>query len=169
MEAIYIPRLLRLPERQEKVTFNERMVELETLTPVRGWVAVKHCQTYLEASTQAETIVTLTCDRTLQQYNHRLAVDTSEILWLSAAAGERAGVTAKEVELSVEDLTESLPPDGYFDIWRWLYEQLCLAMPLRQIGNDSAEVDCNYTDTSGVGDTRWAALADLRDRLARNE
>ncbi len=169
MDAIYIPRLLSLPERQEKIDFSERMAELETLTPVRGWVAVKHCRTYLEVSARAETIVTLTCDRTLQQYNHRLQVDTSEILWLSATAGLESASAPREIELSSEDLTESLPPDGYFDAWGWLYEQLCLAMPLRKISEESADADCNYTDTPTVGDARWAGLADLRDRLANKE
>ncbi|MEO0947970.1 MAG: YceD family protein [Cyanobacteria bacterium J06641_5] len=172
MEEIHIPRLLSLPNRTEKLTFNGRLPDLDTLTPVRGMMDVTHCRTYLEVRAQAETIVTLTCDRTLQQYNHRLSVDTSEIIWLSAAAVETDS-SAKEVELSLDDLTESLPPNGYFDPQGWLYEQLCLALPLRQVSEESLGVDCNYTDTTADGtaavDARWSALETLKDRLATSD
>lgn len=172
MEAIHIPRLLSLPHCTEKLVFNGRLPDLATLTPVRGTLTVAHRRTYLEVCGQAETIVTLTCDRTLQQYNHRLAIDTSEIIWLNAAAEPE--LAAKEVELTVDDLTESLPPDGYFDPQRWLYEQLCLALPLRQVSEESRGVDCNYTDSVGDSDdaavdARWSALEALKERLARSE
>ena len=173
MEEIHIPRLLSLPDRTEKLTFNGRLPNLDTLTPVRGTMSVAHCRTYLEVRAQAETIVTLTCDRTLQQYNHRLSIDTSEMIWLSAAAPSETDSTPKEVELSLDDLTESLPPDGYFDPQNWLYEQLCLALPLRQISEESIDVDCNYTDiatdTAATTDSRWSALEAFKDRLARSE
>lgn len=172
MDEIHIPRLLSLPNRTEKLSFNGRLPNLSTLTPVRGTLAVTHCRTYLEVRAQAETIVTLTCDRTLQQYNHRLSIDTTEIIWLSATATE-ADPAAKEVELSLDDLTESLPPDGYFDPQGWLYEQLCLALPLRQVSEESLGVDCNYTDTSTDAatavDARWSALEAFKERLARSE
>lgn len=173
MEEIHIPRLLSLPDRTEKLALSGRLPNLSTLTPIRGTLAVTHCRTYLEVRAQAETIVTLTCDRTLQQYNHRLSVDTSEIIWLSAAATTEADSAAKEVELSLDDLTESLPPNGYFDPQSWLYEQLCLALPLRQISEDSVGVDCNYTDTvpdaTSAVDARWSALEAFKERLARSE
>ena len=45
-------------------------------------MSIRHGGTFLEILAQAETIVTLTCDRCLQNYNYRLSIDTSEIIWL---------------------------------------------------------------------------------------
>ena len=72
MEAIYIPQLLKAPQKTEEIQVQEFIDGLESLTPVRGKMAVVHRGNYLEVSVQAETIITLTCDRSLQQYNHRL-------------------------------------------------------------------------------------------------
>lgn len=80
MDAIYIPHLLKVPQRSLEFQFEEFLLELETLTPVRGRLRVTHQTTYIEVTAQAETIVTLTCHRCLKQYNHRLKVDTSEMI-----------------------------------------------------------------------------------------
>ena len=63
MESIHIPWLLKLPEQTETIQFNECIAGLETLTPVRGRMQVTHKGNYLEVPAQAETIITLTCDR----------------------------------------------------------------------------------------------------------
>ena len=79
---------------------------------------VTHCGNYLEISAQAETIITLTCDRCLQQYNHRLSINTSELVWLEEKVKQGNGNSGAR-EIPMEDLSESLPPSGYFqpDIW----------------------------------------------------
>ena len=72
MEDIYIPQLLKAPGRKREIEINEVIPGLETLTPIRGTLIVRHGGNFLELSVQAETIVTLICDRCLQNYNHRL-------------------------------------------------------------------------------------------------
>jgi uncharacterized protein len=129
MEPLFIPQLANRKDRTLEIIVDEPIREFETLTPVRGKIIVKHGGTFLEVLAQTETIITLKCDRCLQQYNHRLVLDTTEIIWLEAESEEppRHGV---EVKSELEDLVESLPPDGHFQPDVWLYEQLCLAVPL---------------------------------------
>ncbi len=167
MEAIYIPRLLKLPGRQEEIKIQEEIPGFNTLIPVRGIMVVKHGGNYLEVSAQTETIITLVCDRCLQHYNHRLSIDTSELIWLeSEQAPEHLPV---EREVSVEDLSETLPPDGYFKPDSWLYEQLSLAMPLRHIcGKDCPGAPQTSAVTESHTDSRWASLAALREQIAKN-
>jgi uncharacterized protein len=163
IEPIYIPRLLKAPGKSEQLEINTFIPALETLTPVRGTLVVTHCWTYLEVSVSAETIKTLVCDRSLQQYNQRLVVDTSELIWLKDHP-DQPWEGHKEVETPLEELNESLPAQGYFDPGRWLYEQFCLQMPIRQLSSDSTVGEYDYTDTPPM-DERWAALAALKEKL----
>lgn len=166
MEAIYIPQLLKAPEKSVTIQVEEFLSDLETLTPVRGSIKVKHCGNFLEVSAIAETIITLTCHRCLQQYNHRLAVKTSEIIWLDEAA-EQTDMLATGREINLEDLVESLPPRGYFNPSQWIYEQLCLQIPQRQLCDKNCPGISTATedDSNQLIDRRWASLQSLKNHL----
>lgn len=166
MDAIYIPQLTNAPERTEVIQFKEFLPNLETLTPVQGQLRVTHQGNYLEVSAQAEAIMTLDCHRCLKHYNHRLAVDTSELIWLD----ETGGVEATELfdrEIGLEDVVESLPPQGYFHPGEWLYEQMCLAIPHRQLCDaDCSGIEVATTETvQPLIDRRWASLEALKKQL----
>ncbi|KOR37778.1 MULTISPECIES: YceD family protein [Planktothricoides] len=165
MEPIYIPQLTTAPERTEEIQFEEFFSEFETLTPVKGTLVVKHQGNYLEVFAQAETIVTLTCNRCLQQYNHRLTVDTSELIWLDEAA-DQPDTGPLERETALEDLVETLSPHGYFECTEWVYEQLCLALPPRQLCDANClgiQTDSYLPPTAPPAiDHRWASLAELK-------
>ncbi len=168
IEPIHIPRLTRAPERTEVVQFDEPIPGLETLTPVQGWVRVKHQGNYLEVDAKAEAIITLPCDRCLQQYNYRLSITPSELIWLDEAANELDPLLLDR-EIDPEDLVESLSPTGYFDPTEWLYQQLCLELPQRKL----CDAECKGiplpeseepSPKPGV-DRRWAGLESLKDQL----
>lgn len=168
MESVYIPNLLNASGRQQTYDVQEHLHGLSTLTPVNGRVQVTHNGNFLEVKAIAETIVTLICDRCLQQYNHRLQIDLSELIWLEEPVEvDEEGV---EIEVAMDDLVETLPPKGYFHPDEWLYEQLCLALPQRQL----CDVDCSgivvkSTDRSSdllqPVDQRWASLQVLKENL----
>lgn len=170
MEPLYIPQLANRPDRTLEIVVDEPISEFETLTPVRGKIIVKHGGTFLEVSAHTETIITLKCDRCLQQYNQRLALDTTEIIWLDADFQEptRPGV---EIKNELEELVESLPPDGHFQPDVWLYEQLCLSLPPRQLcdrdcaGIPIVESAPVVAPTPVQIDRRWGILETLKDRL----
>ena len=165
MDAIYIPQLTRAPEQTEVLEFKEFLPELETLTPVQGQLKATHRGNYLEVSAQAETIVTLSCHRCLQNYNHRLAVDTSELIWLDESA-DKVDAVILDREVGLEDLVESLSPQGYFDAGKWMYEQLCLAIPQRQLCDEAcAGIQLSDSLSSSGTDRRWASLEALKKQL----
>ncbi|WP_337884948.1 YceD family protein [Fischerella thermalis] len=166
MDAIYIPQLTKAPERTEEIQVKEFLSGLDTLTPVRGRIRVQHCGNYLEVSGQAETIITCTCNRCLQNYNYRLVVDTSEIIWLDETV-EQEVFLPLEREIAVEDLVETLSPHGYFDPGEWLYEQVCLEIPQRQLCDTNCpgiQPSHDPASTSTV-DSRWASLEALKKQL----
>lgn len=170
MQAIYIPHLLNAVDRTRSLQFETTFKELATLTPVRAEVVVRHGTTFLEVKGTASTIVTLTCDRCLQQYNHRVAVDAQEIIWLDEAAATSQDLPLEQ-EVNPDDLVESLSPYGHFEPDTWIYEQICLQLPQRQICDASCQglkVEESQS-TQPVVDDRWAALEVLKQQLAGDE
>lgn len=173
MNSIYIPHLLNATDRTRTLFFETSFKELKTLTPVRAQISVRHGTTFLEVRGSAQTIVTLTCDRCLQHYNHRLSVDAKEIIWLEERLNSPHDEPLEQ-EISSEDLVESLSPHGYFEPETWIYEQVCLALPQRQICDANCQgvvieekASCqSETDTI---DYRWSALAALKQQLAIDE
>ncbi|MBE9207304.1 DUF177 domain-containing protein [Nostoc sp. LEGE 06077] len=169
MDAIFIPQLTKAPERTEEIQVQEFLPGLETLTPIRGRVRVQHQGNYLEVSGQAETIITCTCNRCLQQYNRRLALNTKEIIWLDEAANQPQDLPL-EREIALEDLLETLSPNGYFSPSEWLYEQMCLEMPQRQLCDLNcpgilSSVDESLDSQEKPVDNRWAGLEALKKQL----
>jgi uncharacterized protein len=167
IEPIQIPRLTRAPQRTEVIEFNEPIAGLDTLTPVQGRLQVTHQGSYLEVSARAETIVTLTCHRCLQNYNYRLLIEPAELIWLDGAADSLDPILLDQ-EISPEDLVETLPPDGDFDVESWLYEQLCLEIPHRQLCDQSCPgIEVPLAETAmPLVDRRWASLEALKNQLS---
>ncbi len=165
MQAIYIPHLLQTPNRTQTIVLDDFLPELETLTPLRGKIMIRHGGTFLEVTVQGETIITLTCDRCLQQYNRRLQLDTSEIIWLDKDV-DLPHHYPQEREIAWEDLSESLSPEGHFEPQSWLYEQLSLSLPLRQLCGKDCQAPATQTkENQPIIDSRWASLEALKQKL----
>ncbi|MBP0000301.1 MAG: DUF177 domain-containing protein [Cyanobacteria bacterium SID2] len=164
MDAIHIPSLLKAPESTETLQFREFIPGLETLMPVRGAIEVAHRGTYLEVSASVETILTLTCDRCLQQYNYRLKIQPQELIWLDERA-DRPDDFPIEQEVSMEELVEMLPPQGDFDPQGWIYEQLCLALPAQKHCREDCQGISPAESSPPIADSRWAALQQLKGQL----
>ena len=164
MEKLYIPQIARAVEATETFEFKEFIEGLETLTPVQGMVSVRHVGSFIEVSAKASTIITLTCDRTLAQFNYRLAIDNSEMICLADPIPESDYPREREVE--TDELLDSLSPSGYFEPAAWLYEQLILAIPYPKIAPDAPAleiIDTNYPNNSeSTIDKRWAILNSLK-------
>jgi uncharacterized protein len=142
---------------------------LDTLTPVRGSVRVIHRGNVLEVEGQANTIVTLCCDRCLQHFNRPLGFDTRELLWLGEEARQQGLETSlveegsAVLDLDPDSLSESIDPLGSFDPAHWTFEQLSLQLPVvNQCGSDCPG-PASWGSQGSSGDPRWAALAKLME------
>lgn len=172
MDTVYIPHLLQQPGKKLTIDIDTRLSDLDTLTPVRGEVTITHQTTYLEVKGRAETIVTLTCHRCLQNYNHRVAITPEELIWLQPDLDP--STLPLEREVGIDDLVETLAPQGHFDPITWIYEQICLALPQRQLcsedcpGIDVASAKSSVVE-SGVLDHRWSVLSQLQQQLQQSD
>ena len=146
---------LRLLDAGRRWSVNQEIGGLETLTPVRGSIQVRHHGGVLEVRGEAETIVTLCCARCLQHFNHPLSASAQELVEIDASlAAESMGLASAECD-------DRLDPVGLFDPQRWIFEQLSLQLPLvNRCGSDCPGPD-RWTSDAPEGDPRWAALRHL--------
>jgi uncharacterized protein len=164
MNAISIPNLAQKPDRTERIEFKEIFEDLPTLMPVAGVVTVEHRSNFLDVQATAQTIVTLPCDRCLQQYNQRLNLETREIIWLSDAPLDFNDLPLDEDLEDPEEMVECLSQDGVFEVKNWVYEQLCLELPGRKLCDPNCKgIEIANQDTGG--DRRWKGLEALRGKL----
>jgi uncharacterized protein len=154
---VSLAELRALPEGKEWLV-DQPIADLPSLTPVRGHLQVLHHGTALQVAGEVETIITLACDRCLQQFNHVLRADVQELMECSGGA---LSATDTLVVPIGDDLADRLDPTGNFDPERWLFEQLSLQLPLvNRCGGDCPGPSCWGTAPSVV-DPRWSALQAL--------
>ncbi|MEB3331376.1 MAG: DUF177 domain-containing protein [Synechococcaceae cyanobacterium] len=146
----------------------QRIAGLDSLTPVRGALHALHHGNALELSGEAETIVTLCCDRCLQHYNHPLRAEVQELIELREAQSNAPAPSSASQGLSIalslegDDLDDRLDPAGRFDPEQWLFEQLHLRLPqVNRCGPDCPGPAC-WSSEPAAGDPRWAPLQQLR-------
>lgn len=146
---------------------DQRIAGLDSLTPVQGSIRAQHHGTALEVTAEAETIITLCCDRCLQHYNHALQAQVHELVELRGQSDPGASTDEINLELARDgmpegaDLDDRLDPAGRFDPERWLFEQLSLRLPLVNRCGDDCPGPATWSSEPSGGDPRWAALARL--------
>ncbi|MFM7266045.1 MAG: YceD family protein [Cyanobium sp.] len=157
---------LRLQPEGRRWRVDQPIAGLSSLSPVRGEVRVRHHGNALEIDGEADTIVTLCCDRCLQPFNHPLHAEAHELLELAGAGdGPESGpIPPEEPEafLLGDDLDDRLDASGRFDPEQWLFEQLSLRLPLVNRCSPECAGPPSWGDGPSGGDPRWAALRSLR-------
>ena len=159
---------LRLLDQGRRWSVDQHIQGLASLTAVQGSIQAVHHGTALEVTAEAETIVTLCCDRCLQHFNHPLRADVHELVELRGQ-GEAGCESFDDVSLELAregmpegaDLDDRLDPAGSFDPERWLFEQLSLRLPLVNRCGDDCPGPATWSSDAAGGDPRWAALARL--------
>lgn len=137
---------------------DQRIADLDSLTPVRGVLEAMHLGTALQVSAEAEAIVTLCCARCLQPFNQILRAEVRELIAFRSSPSSPAD--GLEDPLG-EDLDDRLDPKGRFDPERWLFEHLSLQLPLVNRCGDGCPGPSRWSSARSTEDPRWAALKAL--------
>ncbi|MFO7629270.1 MAG: DUF177 domain-containing protein [Prochlorococcaceae cyanobacterium] len=158
LRPVPLQELQHLPEGRHWQV-DQHLTELATLTPVRGQLSAVQRGSVLAVAGEAATIITLCCDRCLQDFNHPLRAQASELIWLGQ--GPPPGETpASELVLDLDPGTacDNLDPRGSFDPEHWLFEQLSLQLPLVNRCGANCPGPAAYSNPPAAG---WSALASL--------
>ena len=141
---------------------------LPSLIPLRGEIQAEHHGNVLAVEAELNTIVTLSCDRCLGQFNQQLSASPSELIWLGDQPPTEDQLQLSAEISDLEGLVETLDPRGNFDPQQWAFEQLNLQLP---VVNDCGET-CPGAPTFNqevvandepATDPRWEALRRLSD------
>ncbi len=141
---------------------NQPIGGLTSLTLVRGQLHASHRGNVLEVEGEADTIVTLCCDRCLQHFNLPLQASSRELLWIGDPAHDPSDLVALEGEGDDSGLMEQLDPRGSFDPEHWIFEQLNLQLPIVNHCGSECPGPATWSSDGSGGDPRWSALRDLR-------
>ena len=144
--------------------------ELPSLTPVRGHVSAEHRGNVLAVQGKLDTIVTLCCDRCLNQFNHPLQASPKELIWLGDAPPSDDDLQESEEIAALDGLVENLDPRGDFNPEQWAFEQLNLQLPVvNRCGEHcpgppglTTATKAAETDEPQLTDPRWDALRRLQ-------
>ncbi|MGC6483158.1 MAG: YceD family protein [Synechococcus sp.] len=145
-----------------------KLDDLESLTPVRGELQAEHRGNVLEVRGELQTIVSLCCDRCLNQFNQNLQVQTEELIWLGDQQATDAMAEAGLDPDSPDGLIESLDPRSSFEPERWAFEHLSLQLSVVNRCGDDCPGPPQTRDAANVNaqasvDPRWQALQQLRE------
>ena len=141
--------------------------QLPSLTPVRGELRAEHRGNVLMVEGKLSTIVTLSCDRCLGQFNHELTCTSTELIWLGQAPPTEDDLQNSEHISEMEGLVEYLDPRGDFDPQQWVFEQLNLQLPVvnhcgEHCPGPRISPETVVRESAEPIDPRWAALLGLR-------
>ena len=146
--------------------------QLPSLTPVRGHVSAEHRGNVLAVQGKLSTIVTLCCDRCLNQFNQNLSCTPSELIWLGAAPPTADQLEHSEEVAEMEGLVDVLDPRGQFDPQQWAFEQLNLLLPVVNHCGDHCPGPPGLEQQSVAPttkpkdvDPRWQALQQLQQQI----
>ncbi|MAR06464.1 MAG: metal-binding protein [Cyanobium sp. NAT70] len=142
---------------------------LPSLTPVRGHLTAEHRGNVLAVEGVLQTIVTLSCDRCLGQFNQQITSKPAELIWLGVTLPGDEPLQAETDIEHVNGWVECLDPRGCFDPEQWVFEQLNLQLPVVNSCGDHCpgpaipltERQNNVLDEEA--DPRWAVLRQLRE------
>ena len=138
--------------------------QLPSLTPVRGCLSAEHKGNVLAVEGELQTIVTLTCDRCLGQFNRKLSCKPSELIWLGETPPSDFQLRESNQISEPEGLVECLDPRGTFKPRQWAFEQLSLQLPVvNRCGEDCPGpfIPSRQADHADP-DPRWQALRELQ-------
>ena len=142
--------------------------DLPSLTPVRGTIQVEHRGNVLAVHGSLQTIVTLICDRCLNQFNQQLISTTEELIWLGEIQHDHEQLQSSVGSEQMTGLLERLDPQGLFDPQQWAFEHLNLQLPaVNRCGEDcpgppGLSPSGSEEGTDSGSDPRWDALKQLR-------
>lgn len=132
---ISIEELENTPSKTLEFHFDEKIKELDCVSPIKSDLEIKSLGEFIEISGNVKGIVKLECDLCLKEFEYELDFDIDE-MFAKKALLEDYG---QEIELKEGQFVTDLQGAEYIDIYDLLYQSVILNLPNKKV----CGINCN--------------------------
>ena len=118
--------------------FNEKIDEIDCLTPIKAELDVKSLGEFIQIIGHAVGTVLLECDLCLEKFEYKLDFDIDE-LYSKESLVDDYGNSDKEFEIKEGQFITDLNGENEIDIYDLLYQSVILNLPNRKV----CGINCN--------------------------
>ena len=134
-QKISIEELENTPSKTLEFHFDEKIKELDCVSPIKSDLEIKSLGEFIEISGNVKGIVKLECDLCLKEFEYELDFDIDE-MFAKKALLEDYG---QEIELKEGQFVTDLQGAEYIDIYDLLYQSVILNLPNKKV----CGINCN--------------------------
>ena len=112
--------------------FNEKIEEIDCLTPIKAELEVKSLGEFIQIKGHAQGIVNLECDLCLEKFEYKLDFDINELYSKGSLISEYDN-SNKEFEIKDGQFITDLNGEQEIDIYDLLYQSVILNFPNKKV------------------------------------
>ncbi len=132
---ISIDELENTPSKTLEFHFDEKIKELDCVSPIKSDLEIKSLGEFIEISGNVKGIVKLECDLCLKEFEYELDFDIDEMFAKSALLEDYG----QEIELKEGQFVTDLQGAEDIDIYDLLYQSVILNLPNKKV----CGINCN--------------------------
>ena len=132
---ISIEELENTPSKTLEFHFDEKIKELDCVSPIKSDLEIKSLGEFIEISGNVKGIVKLECDLCLKEFEYELDFDIDEMFAKNALLEDYG----QEIELKEGQFVTDLQGAEDIDIYDLLYQSVILALPNKKV----CGINCN--------------------------
>ena len=112
--------------------FNEKIEEIDCLTPIKAELEVKSLGEFIQIKGHAQGIVNLECDLCLEKFEYKIDFDINELYSKGSLISEYDN-SNKEFEIKDGQFITDLNGEQEIDIYDLLYQSVILNFPNKKV------------------------------------
>ena len=132
---ISIEELENTPSKTLEFHFDEKIKELDCVTPIKSDLEVKSLGEFIEISGNVKGVLKLECDLCLKEFEYELDFDIDEMFAKNALLEDYG----QELELKEGQFVTDLQGSDEIDIYDLLYQSVILNLPNKKV----CGINCN--------------------------
>lgn len=132
---ISIEELENTPSKTLEFHFDEKIKELDCVTPIKSGLEVKSLGEFIEISGNVKGVLKLECDLCLKEFEYELDFDIDEMFAKNALLEDYG----QELELKEGQFVTDLQGADEIDIYDLLYQSVILNLPNKKV----CGINCN--------------------------
>lgn len=154
---ISIEELENTPSKTLEFHFDEKIKELDCVSPIKSDLEIKSLGEFIEISGNVKGIVKLECDLCLKEFEYELDFDIDEMFAKNALLEDYG----QEIELKEGQFVTDLQGAEDIDIYDLLYQSVILNLPNKKVCGINCNGD-NFLKEEDLSDPRLDVFKNIK-------